>query len=347
MSTSNFTCLPPLPSYSSISLPDSASLESILLILLRTLHRPDSLASPLALRLSSQTGGKDLASLRHLSDQQIRSLDSIPAIARVHLRHLIRTAPSPPTSSSSPAPTSSPSPHGGSDPTLRELEVEWNAGNPFDLSLYTASLSTLTSMGFNRREALEALLLTENKGADIAVNFLFADPQTQRKRREEAKRRQAQGGPGGLGSPSPQSPPAERLPLALYRELLRGCVMGGGGVSATVWDGLKAERVKRAVTKAEHAAVLKDVGLSDALWDKMRKSRVKTGGGGGGAGETIDLDCVVCLDERKDQLCRPCGHVCLCHKCAQQMRAEKGKGKTSLKCPMCDKEVEDIMRIYL
>ena len=241
---------------------------------------------------------------------------------------------------------------------MQELQAEWHLPTPLDLSLYSASLSALSSMGFQRREALDALLVTENKGADVAVNFLFADQQARQKRKEDAKAKmhaQAQAAAAAAAT-SPRSPMliasptpgADRLPL--YREFLRGC-LAEGRVGAVAWDVIKAERDKRKVSKGEHAQALRDCGVSEDKWEGWRKTRTKTGstaggggGGGGGAGDSVDLDCVVCLDERKDQVCRPCGHLCMCAGCAQAMIRAKGK---KAKCPLCEHDIDEVMKIYI
>jgi hypothetical protein len=43
-----------------------------------------------------------------------------------------------------------------------------------------------------------------------------------------------------------------------------------------------------------------------------------------------DKMCVVCLVERKDHIFVPCGHVCACEGCVNQIRNTE-----SLVCPMC------------
>ena len=50
--------------------------------------------------------------------------------------------------------------------------------------------------------------------------------------------------------------------------------------------------------------------------------------------EEEDHDCVVCLDKDHEVVIVPCGHYCLCGKCAKIIE------KTSKKCPMCRGDIQ-------
>ena len=54
--------------------------------------------------------------------------------------------------------------------------------------------------------------------------------------------------------------------------------------------------------------------------------------GGGDVVEVPDsLECIVCMEHVREVLLEPCGHVCLCHACAEMMRLPSGR----VKCPVC------------
>ena len=47
--------------------------------------------------------------------------------------------------------------------------------------------------------------------------------------------------------------------------------------------------------------------------------------------------CVVCSEEEKKLACIPCGHLVACLSCGNSLRV----------CPMCRREIEAFVRIYL
>jgi hypothetical protein len=47
--------------------------------------------------------------------------------------------------------------------------------------------------------------------------------------------------------------------------------------------------------------------------------------------------CVVCLTEEKRLACIPCGHLAACISCSQSLRL----------CPICRREIEAFVRVYL
>ena len=54
-------------------------------------------------------------------------------------------------------------------------------------------------------------------------------------------------------------------------------------------------------------------------------------------GSPRELQCVICLDAKKSRACIPCGHVCVCERCAVPLTS----------CPVCRQPCSDFMRIYL
>lgn len=49
------------------------------------------------------------------------------------------------------------------------------------------------------------------------------------------------------------------------------------------------------------------------------------------------LECVVCLEAHCDVLFMPCGHVCCCHDCGDELRL----------CPQCRTIIDQVVRVYL
>ena len=50
------------------------------------------------------------------------------------------------------------------------------------------------------------------------------------------------------------------------------------------------------------------------------------------------LVCSICSDEKKEYMCTPCNHICLCLSC---------KNKGFRKCPMCRADVERIAKVFI
>ena len=369
-----------LPSFHHVTLPDTSSVEDAVRLVFSARGRAESStssASLIASRISSLTGAADVGSLRRLTDGEWRAME-LPAMAALYLKHAMRQSSrgtsslllSPLANTSSSAfPSSSsafPSSPASSpvDPVLVELQAEFQLLQPIDIAQYAASLTMLQSMGFTRKESLEALLVTDNKGEDVAVNYLFADPTRRNKQKEDTKKRLiAAAATTASSSSSPTASsrsPSASVPgaglgtggsgverLALYRELVRGVLLDER-LTVKSYHGLKAEREKRKVSGAEEKQVLRELGITVERWDNLRRQKSKPVEGataGGGANEGIELDCVVCLDERKSHVCMPCGHVCLCGGCAQSVVKSRAKGEAT--CPMCHKKVDDCTRVFL
>ena len=51
--------------------------------------------------------------------------------------------------------------------------------------------------------------------------------------------------------------------------------------------------------------------------------------------------CCVCMDEQASHACVPCGHQCLCERCAETVQ------KRDERCPMCNGATFMTMRVYL
>ena len=43
------------------------------------------------------------------------------------------------------------------------------------------------------------------------------------------------------------------------------------------------------------------------------------------------LECIICMENLKEVMLEPCGHVCICRACAERMRLPSGR----VKCPVC------------
>ena len=60
--------------------------------------------------------------------------------------------------------------------------------------------------------------------------------------------------------------------------------------------------------------------------------------------ETYDSFCCICLSVLSTHACAPCGHKCLCEKCAFDIMNKPEI--TEKKCPICRANVSCIIRIY-
>jgi len=56
--------------------------------------------------------------------------------------------------------------------------------------------------------------------------------------------------------------------------------------------------------------------------------------------------CSICRENEKMYACIPCGHMCLCALCAENLSKNGVKGQNITRCPICRLEVDNFSRIY-
>jgi len=56
--------------------------------------------------------------------------------------------------------------------------------------------------------------------------------------------------------------------------------------------------------------------------------------------------CSVCQENEKTHACIPCGHMCLCALCAEELSKRSLKDDKNRRCPICRVEVDNFSRIY-
>jgi len=56
--------------------------------------------------------------------------------------------------------------------------------------------------------------------------------------------------------------------------------------------------------------------------------------------------CSICRDNEKTHACIPCGHLCLCAMCAEDLSKKGVKGQIRTRCPICRLEADNFSRIY-
>jgi len=248
---------------------------------------------------------------------------------------------------------------------MLQLQRDFNYGNPFDVAEYEGGLVPLQSMGFNRDVALEALVVTGNKGLEIALEFCFLEKSEQAQRRKEAMLRIGRQGLGTLaaaaeGTGQSGDPTGRQLRQELaalnhkheqekqrwkqmqllleqgvangtrngYKEFLRG-IVAGGTISRDEFNKLCLYRGDKNISLKEHSEILKSLGLSKDDFENLKDYTVKR-----------DNECVVCLERAKTHVILSCMHLCLCEKCVPAFR------KKNAVCPMCSKKVGSVARIY-
>jgi len=287
----------------------------------------------------------------------------IPALCRILLKYCVRQAGRLPAST----PAVSPKSDLKVDPFVKELQDDFNFGQPFDMNIYAPRLEKLVNMGFSQNEAMEALCIVENKGVEGALEVLVTDDKAKRKkRREEAVGRQNRsvnsmgtGGPptttttGGTGDEQTAKELAalkkqytqERdarvrsetelkthlanLNKLVYKEYIRGMIADD---TITVSDALQLQRYReqKQITQADHEQMLKEINLTPQKFEEMKKFKPKT-----------ENECVVCLDKPKDHVIFNCMHLCLCENCVTDINSKKNP-----KCPLCSKKITKIVRIF-
>jgi hypothetical protein len=105
-----------------------------------------------------------------------------------------------------------------------------------------------------------------------------------------------------------------------------------------------AERA-RVVAAAEAVEAVKRQQLEErlaALALETQQVQAELGSGSGtsqpDAGETM---CVVCMDAPKDHLIVPCGHQCVCARCAEQLTNTR-----TPTCPVCREPIQQTVKVF-
>ena len=117
-----------------------------------------------------------------MTDKEWKQATQIPAMCRIYLKHLLRQANRSGIRASAAELQSD-------QEFISELQRDFNYGQILQLNQFSSNLEKLRMIGFNFREGLEALVMTDNK-VDSALEVLFIKDEGIRKRkRSEAMSR--------------------------------------------------------------------------------------------------------------------------------------------------------------
>ena len=159
------------PDFTAISISDEASISDALDIVLRAKKRSvgSGEKGQLIKQIEKFCRGNTFGDLRAIiDDSDWLSLD-VPILCRVYLKHLVLQS--------------------CSLTTQQLLECEFNNGLPYDWKSVQDKVTQILALGFTRNEALEAIMVTDNKQVELAAQFLLGDKEQRKIDRQRAKLR--------------------------------------------------------------------------------------------------------------------------------------------------------------
>jgi len=121
--------------------------------------------------------------------------------------------------------------------------------------------------------------------------------------------------------------------LQSYREYIRGLIVDGVIDNAELVQ-LENYRRERGITELQHATVLRDLNLSAEQFKALIPDTSES--------TSNEMECTICMENRKDHIVMDCMHICVCEKCAEDVLKEPHP-----KCPLCSGQIREIRKTFL
>lgn len=129
---------------------------------------------------------------------------------------------------------------------------------------------------------------------------------------------------------------ATEADLDAYKETMRAMCLDDR-LSADELRFLAEMRRQRLIKEKQHFAVLAELGISKERFTAMIKNDRDENKGFAGR------SCVSCMDASADHVILRCFHLCLCERCAGELRSQPAAKQ---KCPKCSAVAQEIQKVY-
>jgi len=236
------------------------------------------------------------------------------------------------------------------------LQDDFNRGMPIDKTEYSEALNYLSAMGFVGNAAFEAVIVTDNAGAEAALQYLLSETSAQKSQRIQAQIdrgmalldlqqgfdlcREVQNSRNRVRKAYLERAKYEELldsdgsrqKVYRYREFMRA-ILANRTLNEKKLLSVDQYRKTETVSDKEHEEVLKELGFTLAKFEEMKSPP---------SGSTTEVrDCNVCWNAKKCHVALECMHVTLCEECADSENSKK-----PLKCPVCSIGVREFLRVF-
>lgn len=302
--------------------------------------------------------GDDIGSLRSMNENDWKRLD-VPLICRLYLKHLIMQS--------------------CSLTKQQLLECDFNNGLKYDFQSVQNKLKQILALGFTRNEALEAIIVTDNKQVELAAQYLLTDEDTRKLEYERAKRQRNQCVP-----PNRHWTIIERLQkeksqqkkwitkeanellkeIALLKNQLKDLRRKRLDLETTRNDLAKNSRITLYTEYLRGLLCDPTINTAETQHLDRYKTQRKMNEKDhkeilqklGYSEEEFDKlksfddvtsnedECVVCYEPPKDHMVIPCNHVCLCPECAEENFPAPHNDQ---KCPLCSAPITDVKQALI
>eukprot|EP01083_Nonionella_stella_P081017 222950_1 len=347
------------PDFTAIALSDEESIAKALDIVLRAKKKSVLPAERdiLVKNISSFAKGEDVGCLRALQEFEWKQLD-VPLICRIYLKHLILQ----------------------SCPLTRQqlLECDFNTGLQYNWQSVQDKVAQILALGFSRNEALEAIMVTDNKQVELAAQYLLTDEETRKMEYERAKRQRNQSVPPNRHWTIIERIKKEKNQKLEWQkksenELLLEIQKLKMQLSSKRKNRQELEKKRNEVAKSSRLALYKEYvrgliaepQINTAELTHMERYKQQRKINDDDHVNTLKAlkhttasfdklksyedvttnedECVVCYEPPKDHMIMNCNHVCLCPECAEENFPPPHDGQT---CPLCSKEITDVKQVF-
>jgi len=151
---------------------------------------------------------------------------------------------------------------------------------------------------------------------------------------KKAANAELQAGGGGGGKPGKEE--ATEADLDAYKETLRAMCLDDR-LSADELRFLAEMRRQRMIKEKQHFQALVELGITKERFTQMVKN---------GRDENkhfVGRECVTCMDSIADFIVLRCFHLCLCERCATEL---KNQPPAKQKCPKCNAQFTEIQKVF-